>query len=129
MRSATLRTSPVPHSKACDTFRASDASAVGTGLGSPFLADDLESNSVPQGFIAELLPQHRPAGVEHGFCHPRLRQSGRVHVTDNHTAMLAHKPRRFLMQKMLPAISSSWRAVQSHGVSVLAAVPRPISPR
>src|SRR5215470_8316781 len=104
MRSATVRTSPVPHSKACDTFRASDACAVGTGLGSPFLADDFESNSVPQGFIAELLPQHRPAGVEHGFCHPRLRQSGRVHVADNHTAMLAHKPRRFPMQKMLPAI-------------------------
>src|SRR5215469_10996904 len=104
MRSAAVRTSPVPHSKACDTFRASDASAVGTGLGSPFLADDFESNSVPQGFIAELLPQHRPAGVEHGFCHPRLRQSGRVHVANNHTAMLAHKLRRFLMQKMLPAI-------------------------
>src|SRR5215467_5288181 len=104
MRSATVRTSPVPHSKACDTFRASDACAVGTGLGSPFLADDFESNSVPQGFIAELLPQHRPVGVEHGFCHPRLRQSGRVHVADNDTAMLAHELRRFLMQKMLPAI-------------------------
>src|SRR5262249_5312043 len=102
MRSATVRTSPVPHSKACDTFRASDASAVGTGLGSPLQPADYDGMPVPQGFITELLPEHRPAGVEHGFCNPRLRQSGRVHVADNHTAMLAHEPRRFLMQKMLP---------------------------
>src|SRR5215510_7208378 len=109
MRSATVRTSPVPHSKAYDTFRASDASAVGTGLGSPFLADDFESNSVPQGFIAELLPEHRPAGVEHGFCHPRLRQSGRVHVADNHTGHARAQAASIPDAENASCNSSSWR--------------------
>lgn len=94
----------MPHSQTRDTFRAADASAIRTGLGSQSLADNFECNAVPKGLVAELLPEHRPAGIKHGFSHPRFRQSGRVHVANDYTAMLTHDPRRMFVQEMLPAI-------------------------
>jgi putative transposase len=117
----------MPHSQTCDTFRASDASAFGTGLGRQSFADDFERNAVPQGFVAELLPEHRPTGIEDGFCHPRLRQSGRVHITNDYAAVLKHKPRRVLMQEVFPAIL--YLRVQRRRTSLLTAPLRQRQPR
>lgn len=42
---------------------------------------------MPQGFIAEHVSQ-RPAGIDNGFCHPRLCQTRSIYVTSDATAML-----------------------------------------
>ena len=99
-----MSASPLPYSKTCDTFRAADCTAIGTGLGRETFVDDFERDSVPQGFVAEHLAERRPAGIKHGFCHPRLRQVGRIHVADDNVAVLAHDPRRLFMQEMSPAV-------------------------
>lgn len=97
--------SPLPHSKTCDTFWASDASAFGAGLGREAFVGDFERGSVPQGLVAEHISEHRPAGIKRGLCHPRLGQTGRAHITDDDASVLAHDPRGLLMQEMPPAIS------------------------
>src|SRR5258708_35520130 len=73
---ATRRTHPGSYSKPCDTFRPlrRQRTARRAGLGRELLVDVQVHSAVPAGFVAELRPEHRPAGVEHGLCHPRLRQ-------------------------------------------------------
>src|SRR4249920_1907581 len=120
MRSPAVRAMPMPYSKTCDTFRASDASAIGAGLGRKSFADDFETSSVPQGLVAELLSEHRPSGIQHGFCHPCLHQLGRAHVAHDDAAVLTHKPRRILVQEALPAVLGF--GVQRGSASLLSAL-------
>ena len=47
VRGPAVRAMPMPHSKTCDTFRAADASAIGTGPGRKSFVDDFEINAVP----------------------------------------------------------------------------------
>lgn len=91
---------PFSHSKVFQSSRAADASAVGTDLGSQPLTSLFVLHPVPSGFVAELAPKERPAGVEHGFCHPRLYQLSGTDVADDDTAIRSHKPRRFNMKIM-----------------------------
>lgn len=82
MRTA-LRTFPAPHSETCDTFRAAEASALRTGSGSVSLVN-LDIHGLPSGkFIPQHMPEHRPAGVGNGFCHPCLFELGGVHIADS----------------------------------------------
>src|SRR5258708_2187466 len=73
---ATCRTHPSPYSKRAHTFRttAGNFPAARARLGREPLVDVQVHNPVPAGFVAELRPEHRPAGVEDGLRHPRLRQ-------------------------------------------------------
>lgn len=118
--------SPLPHSKLCDTFRASECTAPGTQLGRVVFADDFERCAGPKALVLQHRSEHRPAGVQHGFCHPRLRQSGRIHVTDDNAGMLAHDPRRVLMQEVFPAIPCF--RVQHRRQTLLAALLRQRKP-
>lgn len=82
MRTA-LRTFPAPHSETCDTFRAAEASALRTGSGRVSLVN-LDIHGLPSGkFIPQHMPEHRPAGVGNGFCHPCLFELGGVHIADS----------------------------------------------
>jgi hypothetical protein len=68
VRCPTVRANPMPHSKLCDTFRATDCTQsehswlVGFNIPSP----------VPIGLIAELAAQHRPARIKNGLRHSGL---------------------------------------------------------
>src|SRR4029077_556495 len=104
MRSPAMFASPMPYSKTCDTFRATECAAPGAGLGRESLADDFENSSVPQGFVAELVPEHGPAGIQHGFCHACLCQLGRVHIANDDVTVLTHDPRRMFVQKVFSGI-------------------------
>lgn len=73
----------MPYSKTCDTFRAADCTAVGTGLGSPSLVDFEIPSSVPAGLVAELVLQHRPTRVENGLGHLRFREPRRTDIADD----------------------------------------------
>lgn len=94
----------MPHSKTCDTFRASDASAVGTGLGSPSFVGFNISRSVPAGFIAELIAQHRPTRVQNGLRHSGFHELGRADIADDDQFFLTSKLRAPLMQVMLSGV-------------------------
>jgi hypothetical protein len=92
-----------PPSQACGTVRAAGYAPRATRLGRPLLANDFEGGSGSQGFMAELLPQHRPACVKHGVRHPRPRR--RVYIATRPAGIFAHDPRGLLRQEVLPAIS------------------------
>ena len=92
------------YSKLCDTFRASDCTAVRTQLGShPFVGFGVHHSAL-LGLVREHVPEARPAGVQHGLRHPRLGQLGRAHIADDDVCELAHERRRLLVQEMLSRV-------------------------
>ena len=88
------------HSETCDTFRAADYTAVRTGSGSVAFVNLAERGSVPAGFIAEHVPQHRPASIEDGLCHPALSERGRADVADSDKLIGANYISRRLVELM-----------------------------
>ena len=106
MRSATVRANPVPHSKTCDTFRAADRTAVGTGLGSPSFVGLDVTRSVPAGFVFEHVAEHGPAGVEDGLCHPCFRKLGRIHIADDDQFIFTSDHGGPLMQMVAPRVGN-----------------------
>src|SRR5450759_475913 len=103
---ATGGTFPRSYSKPCDTFRPLrwQRTALRTGLGCELLTDIQIHSPVPAGFVSELRPEHRPASIEHGFCHPRLCKRGRVDVTDRDQRIVARDLGRRLVDKIVAAI-------------------------
>lgn len=99
-----MLTSPPPHSKTCDTFRAADASAIGTGLGRPSFADHFKRCAGLKAFVLQHRSEHRPASIRNGLRHSRLLELSRVYIANDDAAVLAHNPRRVLMQEVTPAI-------------------------
>lgn len=92
MRSTTLDTIPASHSKLCDTFRASEITTLGAGLGCPSLIDFDEHGSVPPGqLVAEHVPEGRPSCIEHGFSHPCLSEFGGAHIADRDQTVLSRQ--------------------------------------
>jgi hypothetical protein len=122
MHRTAIRTSPLPHSKVCDTFGASDAFAFGADLGRKRFVGDCEGCAVSEGLIAEHLSEQRPGRIQNGFCHPPLGQTKSVYVTDDDSAMLTHKPPLLLMQEVSPAIS--YCGIQRSGASFLSTLLR-----
>ena len=92
------------YSKLCDTFRASECTALGAQLGSPSLVGLDISSPVPAGLVAELIAERRPTRIEHGFCHPRLRELGRVHIADDDQSVLPNNPRGLLMKMVATGV-------------------------
>jgi hypothetical protein len=88
----TFGTLPLSYSERAHTFRTAGgiASAARAHLGREFLIDVQVHRSVPAGFVAELRPEHRPACIGNGFCHPCLCKAGRLDVTDRDQRILSH---------------------------------------
>ena len=87
----------MPHSKLCDTFRATERTALGTQLGRMILVDDFERCAGPKALVLQHRSEHRPAGIKHGFCHSCSCQDGRIYIANDDAAVLPHDPRRMLM--------------------------------
>lgn len=94
----------MPYSKTCDTFRASDHAAVGTGLGSPSLVGLDVTCSVPAGFVCEHVTEHRPAGIRDGLRHLRLLELGSVHIADDDKLVFAGDLGCRLMKMVTPGV-------------------------
>src|SRR5262245_6027467 len=62
------------------------------------------SSPVPSGLIAKLIAERRPAGVEHGLCHPRLDQLDRVHIADGDQTVRSSNTRRLLVEMVAPGV-------------------------
>ena len=97
-------TYPASYCETCDTFRAADASAIGTGLRSVSLVN-LDTYGLPSG---SLVPQHvaerRPAGIEHGFSHPRLGKLGGIHVADSDQVVFTSQSCAGDVELVLPGV-------------------------
>lgn len=95
---------PTSHSQTLQPFRAADYTAIGTGLGTPSLAD-FDKRSAPNGrFVPEHVFERCPAGVEDGLCHPRFHQLGRAHIANGDQAVLAHERSRNLVEVVAPSV-------------------------
>jgi hypothetical protein len=94
----------VPHAKTCDTFRATDCTAVGAGLGSPSFVGLNVSRPVPSGFVSELRPQHRPTRIEDGLSHPSFREFGRADITNDDQFVFASEPRAPLVKMVTTGV-------------------------
>ena len=94
----------MPYSETCDTFRAADCTAAGTGSGSvSFVGLDV-AGSVPSGFVFEHAAERGPASVEYGFCHPRLGQFRRAHIADDDQFVFTSNPRGLLVKVVTPRV-------------------------
>src|ERR1700693_139572 len=63
MQRSAIGTRPCPNSQAFQSSRTADCTAIGTGLGRPFLADDFERCACPTALVLQHRSEHRPAGV------------------------------------------------------------------
>src|ERR1700693_4162173 len=63
MQRSAIGTRPMPYSQAFQSSRTADCTAIGTGLGRPFLADDFERCACPTALVLQHRSEHRPAGV------------------------------------------------------------------
>jgi hypothetical protein len=109
---AAFRTSPFLRlfseqaSKSCDTSRPrlGQRATSRTGLGGIRFVDNLEPYTCVIALVFERVSEHRPAHIEHGFCHPRLCQLARVHVTNEDGTMLTYQPGAEFVQEVFPAV-------------------------
>lgn len=104
MGRAAARTLPMSYSKILSAFRTADASAIGTGLGSPSFVGLNISRPVPNGFIAELVAERRPTGIENGLRHPRLSQLGSVHIANDDQTIFSGNSRRVFVKMMFSSV-------------------------
>lgn len=100
VQSTAVRTSPAPHSQACDTFWAASCAARRTGCGSVSLIDSLNQCAMADAFVVEHVAECAPASIEDGLGHRRLRQVERVHIADCDIGVVAHERGRLLVQEM-----------------------------
>ncbi|HKJ60388.1 MAG TPA: hypothetical protein VKA94_00130, partial [Hyphomicrobiales bacterium] len=103
VKSAT-RTLPASYSQACDTFRAASCTARRTGYGSPSFVGFIIPGSVPTGFVAELVAEHRPTGVKHGFSHPSFGELSGIHVTNDDQGVFPRDAGRRLVNLMFARV-------------------------
>lgn len=95
-------TFPLPFSESLEPFRTPEASALGTGLGSPSFIG-LDIHCLPSGsLVPQHVPECAPAGIVDGLRHLRSCQSRRTHVSDNDQSVFFGNPRR-LFVKVVPA--------------------------
>ena len=106
MHTSTLRTNPIPYSKACDTFRPRiwQSAAIRTGLGCIALADFLKPCAMPNGLVREFVSKSRPSSIKHRLGHSGLGQACGIHVTYRDVIKLTHDAGAELVVKIIAAI-------------------------
>ena len=97
---------PASYSKRTPAFRAAVGyrPAARARLGSPSLVGLYIRCPVPAGFVAEHRAERRPACIKNGFCHPRLGELGRIHITDDDQLVFASDPGGLLVKVVAPRV-------------------------
>lgn len=101
---AAARTSPASYSKACDTFGASDYTAIGTGLGREGLVHLNELNPVRNRFVAEHFLEGTPTGIKHRLRHFRFGELRCRDIPDHDAAVGAHQAGRSFVKLIAAAV-------------------------
>ena len=100
MQSTACRANPLSYSQACDTFRAADRTAIGTGLGSPRLVSLNVLSPMPHGFVSEESTEHRPACIVDRLGHWASSEGGRIHVADDYSSIFGSDRVRCAVEKV-----------------------------
>jgi len=83
MRSTTLGTIPTSYSETFRPSRAADASAFGTGLGTPSFVG-FNIHRLPSGsLVSQHMPECAPARVQDGLGHPGTSELSSIHIADD----------------------------------------------
>lgn len=93
---------PLPYSKPFLTFRATDASAFRTSLGSKLFRHFDIFSPVRNRFITELVSQHRPSGVVYGLGKIGFRKARRANVPYYDLVKIPHYPGGNFMKMVAP---------------------------
>src|ERR1700675_1625811 len=98
MSVTTLAAHPPPYSTHVQSRGARAGPAAAACLRCVPLADDANASAGVLAFVLQLRFEHTPAGVEHGFRHPRLRQLRTAHVAHDDNLILIDNRSRILVQ-------------------------------
>src|SRR5690606_36685169 len=79
----TVTTHPSCHNKHVRTPWAAKRSTSAACLRGVALVDDLDGSRGVLAFVLDHPPEHSPARVNDGLCHPRLSQTDAAHVTND----------------------------------------------
>ena len=79
---------PRPYSAHVQTRGPRQGPAAAAGARGVSLADDSNASAGLLALVLQLPLEHAPAGIEHGFGHPRLYQSGATHVANEDALIL-----------------------------------------
>src|SRR4051812_3061982 len=88
MNSTAISALPCSYSDSCDTFGATDASAIRTGTGSIGLFDFLIPATTRNRFVVEHQSEVRPSGIKYRLCHFSLGKPGNIDVPYDNMAIL-----------------------------------------
>jgi hypothetical protein len=103
MQLTTVAAYPESYNQPVDSSRTTQGSAIRTGDAGVSLVRDFKASGRVLAFVCQKALEHAPAGVQHGFRHPRFDKLQRAHVTDNDFLILGyHFPRKY-MQGIRPA--------------------------
>src|ERR1700726_4016467 len=100
MRDATLSSFPASYSEVCDTFRPRLAGARRTDSGRERFIHFLVPSPVRRRFIAEHVPEGRPACIKNRLRQAGLGESGGVHIADRDVIELSNDAGRELVVKV-----------------------------
>jgi hypothetical protein len=94
MHRSALAACPFSHNQTLSAFRAAEATALGTGLGTVPLIPLYELCPVRYRFVAEHVSKERPARVRDGLRHLRALELGGIDITDHDERVEPHQGRR-----------------------------------
>src|SRR5260221_12196556 len=98
-----LAAHPRPYSTHVQTRGSREGPTAAAGARRVSLADDSNASAGLLAFILQERLEHAPAGIEHGFRHPRLDQFGATHVSKDDALILIDDLSRKLMQGIFAA--------------------------
>lgn len=108
MNATTLITSPISHSKACDTFRPriGHRAAIRAGLGGKTFVHFLVQRAMLNSLVREHCSEGRPAGIQNGFGHAGFGEAGCIYIADRDVIECINEFGRYLMVEIPPTIGS-----------------------
>jgi hypothetical protein len=99
----TVAAYPRSHNQPVNPSRTCEGPARKTGDGGVSLVGDFERSGRLLALICQKDLEHPPAGIQHGFGHPRLDQLQAAHVTDDNFLITIDHLSGKLMQGISPA--------------------------
>jgi hypothetical protein len=88
MQLTTVAAYPKSSNQPVDSSRTTQGSAIRTGDAGVSLARDFKASGRVLALVCQKALEHAPAGVQHGFRHPRFDKLQTTHVTDDDMLIL-----------------------------------------
>jgi len=107
MRTATVRTNPIPYSKVCDTFRPriGQSAAIRADLGAKRFIHLFKPRAMLNSLVRQLSSEGRPARIQNGLRHAGPGESGGVDVAYRDVIKFFDEAHRKLVVKVAAPVS------------------------